>query len=160
MSHPAPAPVIPAPAETPASAETPVSTEIPASAVIAPPTQYVRIGEKAPKLSAIPSRQQVHEITQLLLSKDTPFMPVDVVHHNNNLAMETLLKKKSATDSTRRDECDNWMKWSNQRFFRELNMSVPDNAGSKSDKLGYIDSIFQVALQFDLKDPSIEQKTD
>jgi hypothetical protein len=59
--HPSSAPVIPAPAETPSSAETPVSTEIPASAAIsqklAPPTQYVRVGEKAPKLSAIPSRQ-------------------------------------------------------------------------------------------------------
>jgi hypothetical protein len=135
-SHPASAPVIPAPAETPASAETPVSTEIPASAAIpqnlARPTQYVRVGEKAPKLSAISSRQQVQEITQLLLSKDCPFSPVDEVHHDNYLAMDTLLKKKFATDYSRRDECKEW-KWSNQRFCRELNISVPDNAVSASD---------------------------
>jgi hypothetical protein len=31
---------------------------------------------------------------------------------------------------------------------------------SQSDKLGFIDSIFQFALQFDLKAPSPEQKTD
>jgi hypothetical protein len=44
--------------------------------------------------------------------------------------METLLMKKFATDPPRRDE------------------------------LGFADSIFQVALQFDLKDPIPEQKTD
>jgi hypothetical protein len=59
--HPAPSPVLPAPAETPASAETPVSTETPSSAeisqILAPPTQYVRVAEKVPKLSVKPSRQ-------------------------------------------------------------------------------------------------------
>jgi hypothetical protein len=129
--------VTPALAEIPASAETPVSTEIPASAAtsqkLAPSTQYVRIGEKAPKLSAIPSRQQVHEITQLLLSKDCPFSPIDVVHHSNHFAMERLLKKKFVTDYTRRNECELWMEWSNQRFCRELNIAVPDNAVSASD---------------------------
>jgi hypothetical protein len=168
--HPASAPVIPAPAETPASveipasAETPVSTVIPAMAAtsqkLAPPTQYVRVGEKAPKLSAIPSRQQVHEITQLLLSKDCPFTPIDVVHHINHLAIERLLKKKFATDFSCRNECALWMEWSNQRFCRVLNITVPDNAVSASDKLGFVDSIFQVVLQFDLKDPSFELKTD
>jgi hypothetical protein len=95
-----PAPVIPASAETAsaetATAETPVSTQIPAMAAtsqkLAPPTQYVRVGEKAPELSAIPSRQQVHEIIQLLLSKDCPFSPIDVVHHSNHSATERLLK--------------------------------------------------------------------
>jgi hypothetical protein len=120
----------------------------------------VRVGEKAPELSAIPSRQQVHETTQLLLSKDCPFTPIDVVHHSNHLAMERLLKKKFATDITRRNECALWMELSNQRFCRELNIAVPDNALSASDKLGFVDSIFQVALQFDLKDPSLELKTD
>jgi hypothetical protein len=52
------------------------------------------------------------------------------------------------------------MEWSNQRFCRELNIAVPDNAVSASDKLGFVDSIFQVALQFDLNDPSLELKTD
>jgi hypothetical protein len=165
-----PAPVLPASAEIPASteipvsAEIPVSTEIPASAAIprtiAPLTQYVRVGEKAPKLSAIPSRQQAVEITQLLLSKDIPFTPVDVVHQSNYLAMETSLMKKFATDPPRRDDCAFWTTRSNQRFCRELLISVPDNAVSKSDKLGFVDSIFQVALESDLKDPSPEQKTD
>jgi hypothetical protein len=137
-----PAPVLPASAEIPASAaipasaEIPVSTERPASAAIpqaiAPPTQYVRVGEKAPKLSAIPSRQQAVEITQLLLSKDTPFTPVDVVHQSNYLAMETLLMKKFATDPPRRDECAFWKTWSNQRFCRELLIAVPDNAMSST----------------------------
>jgi hypothetical protein len=63
--HPAPSPVLPASAEIPASAEKLVSAAIPGT--IAPPIRYVRVGEKAPKLSAIPSRQQVQEITQLLL---------------------------------------------------------------------------------------------
>jgi hypothetical protein len=49
---------------------------------------------------------------------------------------------------------------SNQRFCREINISVPDNAVSKSDKLGFVDSIFLVVLEFDLKDPIPEQKTD
>jgi hypothetical protein len=52
------------------------------------------------------------------------------------------------------------MEWSNQRFCPELNITVPDNAASASDKLGSVASIFQFALQFDLKDPSIELKTD
>jgi hypothetical protein len=52
------------------------------------------------------------------------------------------------------------MELSNQRFCRELNIAVPDNAVSASDKMGLVDSIFQVALQFDLKDPSVELKTD
>ena len=55
--------LLPAPAETPASAATPASAEPPASAEIpalrAPPQQYVQTGEKAPKLSAVPSRQEV-----------------------------------------------------------------------------------------------------
>ena len=115
-----PAPVLPALADTPVSTELPASAAIPRT--IAPSTQYVRVGEKAPKLSAVPSRQQVHEITQLLLSNDSPFTPVDVVHHNNYEAMETLLMKKFATDPPRREECANWMNWSNQRFCRELNI--------------------------------------
>jgi hypothetical protein len=165
-----PAPVLPASAEIPASAElpvsteTPVSTEIPASAAIprtiAPSTQYVRVGEKAPKLSAVPTRQQVNEITQLLLSTDCPFSPADVVHHNNFHLMETLLMKKFATDPPRREECKNWMSWTNQRFCRELNIAVPDNATSKSNILGFVDPICQVALEFDIKDPIPEQKTD
>jgi hypothetical protein len=89
-----PASVLPASAEIPVSTETPVSSDLPASAAIprtiAPSTQYVRVGE-----SAIPTRQQVHEITQLLLSKDGPFTAVDVVHHNSYFAMETLLIKSS-----------------------------------------------------------------
>jgi hypothetical protein len=133
-----PAPVLPASAEIPASTEIPDSTEIPASAAIprtiAPPTQYVPVGEKAPKLSAITSRQQAVEITQLLLSKDTPFTPVDVIHQSNYLAMETLLMKKFATDPPRRDDCAFWKTRSNQRFCRELLISAPDNAVSKSDK--------------------------
>jgi hypothetical protein len=68
--------------------------------------------------------------------------------------------KKFATDPPRREECKNWMSWSNQRFCRELNISVPDNAVSKYDKLGFVDSICQVALEFDIKDPTPEQKTD
>jgi hypothetical protein len=145
--HPAPSPVLPASAEIPASAELPVSTEIPVSTelpasaaiprTIAPSTQYVRVSERAPKLSAVPTRQQVHEVTQLLLSKDSPFSAVDVVHHNNYESMETLLMKKFATDPPRREECKNWMSWSDQKFCRELNISVPDNAVSKSDKIGF-----------------------
>jgi hypothetical protein len=162
--HPAPSPVLPASAEIPASAELPVSTELPASAAIprtiAPSTQYVRVGEKAPKLSTVPTRQQVHEITQLLLSRDSPFSPIDVVHHNNYELMETLLMKKFATDPPRREEFINWMSWTNQRFCRELNISVPDNAVSKSDKLGFVDLNCQVALEFDIKDPIPEQTTD
>jgi hypothetical protein len=111
-------------------------------------------------LSAIPSRQQAVEITQILLSKDTPFTPVDVVHQSNYLAIETSLMKKFATDPPRRDECAFWKTWPNQRFCRELLISVPDNAVSKSDKLEFVDSIFQVAPEFDIKDPSPEQMTD
>jgi hypothetical protein len=99
----------------------------------------------------------VHEVTQLLLSKDSPFSAVDLVPHNNYELMETQLMKKFATDPPRREECANWMSWSNQRFCRELNISVPDNAVSKSEKLGFVDSICQVALEFDIKDPIPEQ---
>jgi hypothetical protein len=105
--HPAPSPVLPASAEIPASAELPALAAIPRT--IAPSTQFVRVGEKAPKLSAVPTRQQVHEITQLLLSRDSPFSPIDVVHHNNYELMETLLMKKFATDPPRREEFINWM---------------------------------------------------
>jgi hypothetical protein len=42
--------------------------------------------------------------------------------------------KKFATDPPRRDECAFWKTWSNQRFCRELLISVPANAVSKSDK--------------------------
>jgi uridine phosphorylase len=133
--HPAPSPVLPASAEIPASAELPVSTEIPVSTAIpasaanprttAPSTQYVRVGEKAPKLSAVPTRQQVNEITQLLLSTGCPFHPSDVVHQNNFYLMETLLMKTFATDPPRREECREWRSWTNQRFCRELNIAVP-----------------------------------
>jgi hypothetical protein len=67
----------------PASAETPASAEIPASAesnitsrILAPPTQYVQTGERAPKLSAKPSRQEIQRVTEILLSNGTPFRPV------------------------------------------------------------------------------------
>jgi hypothetical protein len=68
--HPVPSPVLPASAEIPASTEIQASAAIPRT--IAPSTLYVRVGEKATKLSSIPSRQQIVEITQFLLSKDTP----------------------------------------------------------------------------------------
>ena len=59
--------ISPASAETPASAALPASAETLSTSVdssahlhpLAPPTQYVQVGEKAPKLSAKPSWQEV-----------------------------------------------------------------------------------------------------
>ena len=49
----------PASAATPASAANPASAENPIPRTMAPPQQYVQTGERAPKLSAVPSRQEV-----------------------------------------------------------------------------------------------------
>ena len=165
----------PASAEKPpASAEKPpasaasnsslVSTNEPASAeaprILAPPTHYIQTGEKAPRLSSKPSRAEVQRICDVLMANGTPFRPVDVVARENDLSFTTLLKMKFATDPPRRDECNEWKTWSNQRFCRELKTSVPDNAISRNDKLGFVESISQVQISFDLKDPSVETKTD
>ena len=56
----------------PASAATPASAEIPIPRTMAPPQQYVQTGERAPKLSAVPSRQQVLRVMEVLLSNGTP----------------------------------------------------------------------------------------
>jgi hypothetical protein len=155
---------IPASAETPASAERsasadrPASAETPASAEIprtmAPPTQYVQTGEKPPKLSAVPSRQEVGRVIEVLLSNGTPFRPVDVVHHSNYQSFATLLKLRFATDPDRRDACNSWRNWTNQYFCRELNLAIPTTAVNRTDKLGFIESITQVQIQFDLKNKS------
>ena len=163
----------PAAAETPASAEIPTSAERPASAeipasvasnltsrILAPPTQYVQTGGKAPKLSVKPSRQEVQRVTETLLSNGTPFRPVGVVFQEKRSKLTTLLKLRFATDPERRDKCSNWNTWSNQRFCRELGLAVPDNAISRSDKLGFVESVSQIQLQFDIEKPAVEEKTD
>ena len=93
--------ISPASAAIPASAEI-TSTSVDSSAnqcALAPPTQYVQVGEKAPKLSAKPSWQRLSEV---LLSNETPFRPVDVVHHSNFQPFKTLLQLRFATDPDRR----------------------------------------------------------
>ena len=80
--------VSPATAEIPVSTETPAYAETPASAM-APSTQYVQTGEKPPKLSAVPSRQEVARVTEVLLSNGTPFCPIDVVHSSNYQSFTT-----------------------------------------------------------------------
>ena len=165
-------PTLPAPAVTPASAEIPAaaaipdSSETPASAenpilrTMAPPQQYVQTGERAPKLSAVPSRQEVVRVMEVLLSNGTPFTPTDVVHASNKQSFTTLFKRKFATDPDRRDACKNWQHWTNQYFCRELNITVPTSAVNHTNKLSFIGTISQVALQFDLKNKSVEDKTD
>ena len=73
----------------------------------APPQQYVETGERAPKLSAVPSRQEVLRVMEVLLSNGTPFQPIDVVHASNDQSFTTLLKRKFVTDPDRRDSCNN-----------------------------------------------------
>ena len=115
---------------------------------MAPPQQYVQTGERAPKLSAMPSRQEVVRVMEVLLSNGTPFKPVDVDHASNHQSFTTLLKRKFATDPDRRDACNNWKHWTNQYFCRELNITVPTSAVNRTDKLSLIETISQVALQF------------
>ena len=134
----------PAKAVTPASAATPAPAEIPRT--MAPPKQYVQTGERAPKLSAVPSRQEVVRVMEVLLSNGTPFRPIDVVHASNHQSFTTPLKRKFATDPDRRDSCNNWQHWSNQYFCRELNTTVPISAVNRTDKLGFIETISQVAI--------------
>ena len=75
---------IPAPATIPDSSATPASAENPIPRTMAPPQQYVQTGERAPKLSAVPSRQEVVRVMEVLLSNGTPFKPIDVVHTSNH----------------------------------------------------------------------------
>ena len=39
-------------------------------------------------------------------------------------------------------------------------MAIPATATSRADKLGFIESITHVQIQFDLRSPSVEEKTD
>ena len=103
---------------------TPALAEIPIPRTMAPYQQYVQTFERAPKLSAVPSRQEVLRVMEVLLSNGTPFKPIDVVHVSNHQSFTTLLKRKFATDPDRRD----WKHWSNQLFCRELNITVPTSA--------------------------------
>ena len=118
---------------------------------MAPPQQYVQTGERAPKLSAVPYRLEVLRVMEVLLSNGTPFKPIDVVHASNHQSFTTLLKRKFATDPDRRNSCNNWKHWSNQLFCRELNITVPTSAVNRTDKLSFIETVSQVALQFDLR---------
>ena len=97
---------------------------------------------------------------EVLLSNGTPFKPTDVVHASNHQSFTTLLKRKFATNPDRRDACNNWQHWSNQYFCRELNTTVPISAVNRTDKLGFIETISQVAIEFDLTNKSVEEKTD
>ena len=153
---------------SPASAATPASAEITSTSVnrsanqraLAPPIQYVQVGEKAPKLSAKPSWQEVQRVSEVLLWNGTPFRPVDVVHHSNFQSFKILLQLRFATDPDRRDSCNNWRNWTNQNFCRELNLAIPVTATSRTDKLGFIETITQIQIQFDLNNPLVEEKTD
>ena len=71
---------MPASAAIPDSTATPAIAEIPIPRTMAPSQQYVQTGERAPKLSAVPSRQEVLRVMEVLLSNGTPFKPIDVVH--------------------------------------------------------------------------------
>ena len=150
----------PASAAKPASAAIPDSTATPASAAIPTSQQYVQTGERAPKLSTVPSRQEVLRVMEVLLLNGTPFKPIDVVHVSLHQSFTTLFKRKFTTDPDRRDSCNDWKHWSNQLFCRELNITVPTSAVNRTDKLSFIETVSQVAVQFDLKNKSVEDKTD
>ena len=110
--------------------------------------------------SATPSRQEVVRVMEALVSNGTPFRPIDVVHANNIQLFTTLLKRKFATNPSRRDACNDWQHWPNQMFCRELNVTIPTSAVNRTDKLGFVESVSQIQFQFDLKSKSVKEKTD
>ena len=138
-------PVISALSLQPASAAIPASAEIPIPRTMAPSQQYMQMGERATKLSAVPSRHEVLRVMEVLLSNGTPFKPIDVVHVSNHQSFTTLLKRRFATDPDRRDFCNDRKYWSNQLFCRELNLTVSTSAVNRTDKLSFIETVSQVA---------------
>ena len=82
----------------------------------------MQTGEKTPKLSAKPSREEVQIVCDVLLGNGTRFKPIDVVHKKNHSSFATLLELRFATDPDRRDSCNNCKTWCNLLFCRELKL--------------------------------------
>jgi hypothetical protein len=73
--------------------------------------RYILPSEKIERLSRKPTRAQVVQVTTNLLRDDCPYLPVDVVHHEDYLSFETLLMRQYVSQPFKMDECAQWKFW-------------------------------------------------
>ena len=89
---------------------------------------YVHPTEKYPRLSKMPTRAQVVNITDMLSAKNCPYSIIDVVLVDVIPFFGTLLQRQYPLDRHLRDECLKWSTRTTSRFCGELRKAVPDTA--------------------------------
>jgi hypothetical protein len=153
----------PAPAENPpvstailpaSAANSPASTEIP---VTRAPMTYMSVGERAPQLE--PSRAQAQKVTAVLLSVGSPFKPIDVVKVENRNESTYFLQRKFYTDPERREQCT-WHNWPTRRFCTELLQAIPEISTTSPCARGFLETMHQVKVGFDIEFKNVEFATD
>ena len=106
------------------------------------------------------SRAMVLDVTQQLLTRQTPFAPSDCVVASKRPRFLTLLQKRHWNNDDERDKCVNRMTWSVKVFCENLLLAVPDLSTTQSIRLGFVETMSRVRVNFDLQDPSLEEETD
>ena len=112
-------PVVPVPALSEASApacqpslttsDISTSPEVNLDSMVATQVKhYVHPTEKYPRLSKMPTRAQVVNITDILSAKNCPYSIIDVVPVDVIPFFETLLQRQYPLDRHLRDECLKW----------------------------------------------------
>ena len=152
---------IPALAETTAPASVtlsslPTSVEIPG--IIAPENvtsesvhfnpYYDRV---MPEIKYPYTRAMVLDVTQQLLTRKTPS---DCVVASERPRYLTLLQKRHWNDDDERET------WSVKVFCENLLLAAPDLSTTQSIRLGFVETMSRVRVNFDLQDPSLEEETD
>ena len=106
------------------------------------------------------TRAMVLDVTQQLLTRKTPFVPSDCVLASERPRFLTLLQRRHWNNDEEREKCVNWMTWSVKVFCENLLLAVPDLSTTQSIRLGFVETMSRVRVNFDLQDPSLEEKTD
>jgi transposase InsO family protein len=117
--------------------------------------------EKIERLSKKPTRAQVVQVTTNLRRDNCHYLPVDVVLQEHYMSFETLLMRQYVMQPSRMAECSNWKHWDRERFCEELLSAVPDMSVVRPDSAtGFVELISQLAVTFNLAEPSVEEVFD
>lgn len=121
---------------------------------------YNPFSDKAIKLEKGFSRAKAIRACALLSTSGCPFTTADVVPVVEFESFVSLLQRRFPCNKVRREECKDWMNWPVERFCKELLEAVPSEVETNKGLMGFVESISQVIINFDLKDASWEDKTD
>ena len=124
------------------------------------PSRYNPYSEKTVYLKGKFDRKTALRVAHNIRALDCPYFPSDVVPPDEHANFLTLLQRRFPMDEAKQKECENWTKWSREKFCEELLDSVPSANEKQKLIMGFLESISRVKVNFDLNDSKVEELTD